>query len=550
MVYCTLVGLWATTMTEFWKGRNAFLNLCWGMSDFKEVEVRVRPLHTLLSYTLSHTLPFAFKRERPEFIGVVRLSPVTDLKEMYHVSRSALYWRIAYSMSFLSILVIIACSATYFLLYMKNYLVTGPPCMAMGAAIAGGANAIMIGVGNEIYTLLAEFLTAWENHRTQSEYENQLVMKTFLFRFFNSYSSFFYIAFIKSTMEEMPLTPEGAILQCEAARCSEPAGWDAASKGVFTKCGGCLPNADGESDCMAELKGALSSIFITQIIVGNLAEVLVPILGFKVKTAVEKSKVVKMQKAAMKKIEKERKEAAEEAGEEYVKDEEGALMASARPEYEQPEKETKFDKYEDKEAFKEYAEMVIQYGFVSLFVSAFPLTPMLAMINNMLEIHVDAFKICVNRKRPKPYPADSTGMWAYFMAAQSTAAVVTNLALVCFTTKLLNDYELVTKLFIFVLFEHLLLLMKSLVQQLVPDTPEQVSLLSARQLHLTNKLFRGLVMEDDDDDKEEVAEEVDLEIHPNIFSLGKQVMVMNPLNKDNKKSGMLVGHATATKIVC
>jgi hypothetical protein len=154
-----------------------------------------------------------------------------------------------------------------------------------------------------------------------------------------------------------------------------------------------------------------------------------------------------------------------------------------------------YDKYEEKEAFKEYAEMVIQYGFVSLFVCAFPLTPMLAMINNMLEIHVDAFKICVNRKRPKPQPADSTGMWAYFMAVQSTCAVVTNLALVCFTTKLLDEYTLAMKLFIFVLFEHVLLLAKGLVQEIVPDVPEEVALLGARQSHLCNKLFRGLVME-------------------------------------------------------
>jgi hypothetical protein len=56
------------------------------------------------------------------------------------------------------------------------------------------------------------------------------------------------------------------------------------------------------------------------------------------------------------------------------------------------------------------------------------------------------------------------------------------------------------------------------------------------------------LLQDDDDDKEELAEEVDTEIHDNSFSLGKTVMVLNPLNKENKKSGLLVGHAT--KIVC
>jgi hypothetical protein len=304
MVYCTLVGLWATTMTEFWKGRNAFLNLCWGMTDFKAVE-----------------------RERAEFIGVVRLSPITDLKEMYHVSRGQLYWRMFYSMSFLSFLVLIAVTATYFLLFMKNFLVTGPPCFAMGGAIAGAANAIQIGVFNELYTMLAEYLTGWENHRTQSEYENQLVMKTFLFRFFNSYSSFFYIAFVKDSAEAKPFTVDNSTLTCQAAICNNPAG-----------CGGCL-----EDDCMGELKGALASIFITQIIVGNAAEVCVPVIVYKLKTMAEKKKVVSMQKKELKKKQAVLKKEAEDAGVEYVEDVEAALLALEKPSYEQPEKETKVD---------------------------------------------------------------------------------------------------------------------------------------------------------------------------------------------------------------
>jgi len=35
---------------------------------------------------------------------------------------------------------------------------------------------------------------------------------------------------------------------------------------------------------------------------------------------------------------------------------------------------------------------VIQYGFVTLFVSAFPLAPLLALINNVFEIRLDAYK--------------------------------------------------------------------------------------------------------------------------------------------------------------
>ncbi|ENN78777.1 hypothetical protein YQE_04764, partial [Dendroctonus ponderosae] len=42
--------------------------------------------------------------------------------------------------------------------------------------------------------------------------------------------------------------------------------------------------------------------------------------------------------------------------------------------------------------FAEYLEMVLQYGFVTLFVTAFPLAPLFALINNVLEMRLDAKK--------------------------------------------------------------------------------------------------------------------------------------------------------------
>ena len=36
--------------------------------------------------------------------------------------------------------------------------------------------------------------------------------------------------------------------------------------------------------------------------------------------------------------------------------------------------------------FDEYLEMVIQYGFVTIFVSAFPLAPFFALVNNIIEV--------------------------------------------------------------------------------------------------------------------------------------------------------------------
>jgi hypothetical protein len=46
--------------------------------------------------------------------------------------------------------------------------------------------------------------------------------------------------------------------------------------------------------------------------------------------------------------------------------------------------------------------MIIQLGYVNLFAAAFPLTATLALINNLAEIRIDAYKLLMLTKRP-PY---------------------------------------------------------------------------------------------------------------------------------------------------
>ena len=46
--------------------------------------------------------------------------------------------------------------------------------------------------------------------------------------------------------------------------------------------------------------------------------------------------------------------------------------------------------------FWEYLEIVLQYGFVTMFVAGFPLAPFFALINNIIEIRVDAYNYVHN----------------------------------------------------------------------------------------------------------------------------------------------------------
>lgn len=60
--------------------------------------------------------------------------------------------------------------------------------------------------------------------------------------------------------------------------------------------------------------------------------------------------------------------------------------------------------------FEDYLEQLVLYGYVTLFVVAFPLAPLLGLINNLVEIRVDSFKLLYNCARPIPQGAQHIGI--------------------------------------------------------------------------------------------------------------------------------------------
>ena len=66
---------------------------------------------------------------------------------------------------------------------------------------------------------------------------------------------------------------------------------------------------------------------------------------------------------------------------------------------------------ETRDVFAEYLEMVIQYGFVTIFVAAFPLAPLLALVNNLLEMRLDSFKFVAQLRRPIGFKSKDIGIW-------------------------------------------------------------------------------------------------------------------------------------------
>ncbi|XP_049644344.1 anoctamin-8 [Suncus etruscus] len=146
------------------------------------------------------------------------------------------------------------------------------------------------------------------------------------------------------------------------------------------------------------------------------------------------------------------------------------------PQLTQAELESCMKKYED--TFQDYQEMFVQFGYVVLFSSAFPLAALCALVNNLIEIRSDALKLCTGLQRPFGQRVDSIGQWQKVMEAMGVLAIVVN----CY---LLGQCGQLQRLFPWlspeaaivsvVVLEHFALLLKYLIHVAIPDIPGWVA---------------------------------------------------------------------------
>ena len=74
--------------------------------------------------------------------------------------------------------------------------------------------------------------------------------------------------------------------------------------------------------------------------------------------------------------------------------------------------------------------MITQFGFVTIWSTAWPLNPVFNLINNWLELRSDAFKITHHVRRPVPARTDTMGPWFDVMSLISWLGALNNTALI------------------------------------------------------------------------------------------------------------------------
>lgn len=237
-------------------------------------------------------------------------------------------------------------------------------------------NLIIITVLNFAYDYLAVYLTNIEYRRTQTEYDESLSLKIYLFQFVNYYSSIFYIAFLKGKFVGYP------------AKYNRIFGWRQEE---------CSPGG-----CLMELCIQLVIIMIGKQALNACLEMLIPSILKTMNTIRHKVK----------------------PNDDDIEDDASTLISCN-----QWTNDFKLLSWSKRGLFDEYLEMIIQYGFVTLFVVAFPLAPIFALLNNLLEMRLDAKKFLKYYRRPIPMRAKDIGIWYHIMLIIGRISVVSSVSI-------------------------------------------------------------------------------------------------------------------------
>ncbi|OQR80494.1 anoctamin, partial [Thraustotheca clavata] len=431
--FAFFIVAWSTIFTEFCKRKSAFYNVIWGIDAAQDFDVQ----------------------PRVQYIGTKRMNPVNNKTEIFDMEKTSERRRqeIFYIVFFMVLAVLVALSGHFFFKYLATKLSDTTQTQWVAAVL----NSIQIIIlNNKVYRVVAEKLNAWENHRTDVQYEDHLFTKVFLFQFCNSFSSFFYIAYVKNYIHDP-----------------------------------CI-----NDNCLMELRAQLIVLFLVGAFVNNIVEVIVLIFLVQLND---------------------------------VNDEANPCISNeANPCISNEELQALWAPYEENDLLAEYNEMVIQYGFVTLFVVAMPITPALAFLNNIIEVHVDAFMLCKGHRRPFPHPASSIeiGIWYYFLCMTTYLAIGTNIGILLFTNDPDDSFMMNTstsaKWVIFLIAEHLCIGMKSLVAKAIPSTPLQLEYIQRRHKDIEASVFIGQFSDEDDyEDLFQQPENLNLFIHECSISLPK-----------------------------
>uniref|UniRef100_A0A6Q2YUM6 Anoctamin n=1 Tax=Esox lucius TaxID=8010 RepID=A0A6Q2YUM6_ESOLU len=374
--FSIFMALWAAMFMEHWKRRQMRLNYEWDLTGFEEEEVSDHPRAEYEFRVMQKSLKKEHKTQKvPVHCSWLFSQPLDVAGLVFHIIQLLLisFIGVTFAIVFGVILYRISTNAA---LHLSNNPTTRSNVRLTVKTTAAIINLVVILILDEVYGAVARWLTVLEVPKTDKSFEERLIFKTFILKFVNAFTPIIYIAFFRGRLVGRP----GSYLYVfESYRMEECA----------------------HGGCLMELCIQLSITMLgKQLIQNNLFEIGIPKL----------KKLIR-----------------------YIK--------SKRRSFQEEEREKKLQRYETDHFLEpfagltpEYMEMIIQFGFVTLFVASFPLAPLFALLNNIIEIRLDAKKFVAELRRPVAARAKDIGIWYNLLRGVAKVAVIINAFVISFTS--------------------------------------------------------------------------------------------------------------------
>jgi hypothetical protein len=435
--YAMALFVWGAYFFRCWMRLDTQLAVEWGLDGMTKLE-DVRP---------EYVVDFKRQKSKVGHIGMTLSTPSHPVTKdsLYYIPVGWLVLRKVWT-GIVSTLVVVTLAAVtasvyYFKWWSQETHEPGSFLHAYGPLIADVANAVQIIVLNDRSEAIAEYLNDYESHRTDTDYDNNLVSKIFLYQFVNSYSSLVFIGFVKNLIGQT----------CEGAG----------------------------NDCLAEMRMSLLVILLSKMVISNVVELKKPLL----KTLGNACK-----RCCRRRSPQARLGSLESITNQYLTDE----YTSA---FKDPGKRS--------ELRRDYAELVIQYGFIILFGVCSPLTPVICFFSNWVELRVDSFKLCgfcdsegsptYFFRRPVPRDMEKLGTWVEIIIGLTIAGMLTNTYLVVFVSNsaFLDGRGTIFRLGLFIAMEHVMLFVFGSIQYLLPETSVRADMQIQREKWILQHMIDG-----------------------------------------------------------
>uniref|UniRef100_A0A8C6MDR3 Anoctamin n=1 Tax=Nothobranchius furzeri TaxID=105023 RepID=A0A8C6MDR3_NOTFU len=370
--FAIFMSLWAACFLEHWKRRQMCLKHTWDLTSLEDEEDELRPEYEEALQEKKAKLRAQAKKKGFLCFFLTNVPGLCFVDFQIFVTFSAVFGVVVYRICMLSV-------------WSMNPDPEAKASVRMTVTTTGIIlNMLVVLVLEEVYGAIAVWLTELELPKTEEEFGERLIFKSFFLKSMNAFAPIFYVAFFKGRFAGRPGDYVYIFEDYRMEECAPPG-------------------------CLIELCIQLSMIMLgKQLIQNNVFEILIP-------------KLKKMYRT--------------------IQEEKGKKLAAEDEENEKEEKRQKqqFDKDFTLEPFEgvspEYMEMIIQYGFVSLFVASFPLAPAFALLNNVIEIRLDAAKFVTEIRRPDAVRCKDIGIWYNILCGISKFSVITNAFVISFTSE-------------------------------------------------------------------------------------------------------------------